>query len=293
MEPLLRRICVQNQPTIYGYAHRSTDVAGVNKRKSQPEKAVCMVEPVNKKPFNYISPASHTEEGKRRVQAYYESLGRFVDMFAGVETAITLTLRKYAKTAPEIAKIVFSRTSLAQSCALIKELAQATGSAPELREDLTSVLKQLGIITEVRNSVLHNGAKSVAEGQGLVSNALRAKKVPMEFPISPEALDKMTSDLRLIAVHLNYRHLGRAKPRSEYAADVLDEALQSPWNYEHVSKPTKATEQYLHNGAHPAEAPSGEGWIAKCGFWTRLFGAHSCGDVVSSWGQLRPEVKIE
>lgn len=35
----------------------------------------------------YKVTAAETEEGKERLRAYYEALGRFVDMFARIETA--------------------------------------------------------------------------------------------------------------------------------------------------------------------------------------------------------------
>jgi hypothetical protein len=56
----------------------------------------------------YTVKASDTEDGKKRLQEYYSSLGRFIDMFAQVETALTFTLWHYAKTPPDIAKIIFS-----------------------------------------------------------------------------------------------------------------------------------------------------------------------------------------
>lgn len=39
-------------------------------------------------PFNYTVPASETKEGQERLRAYYEALGRFVQMFAEVEKLI-------------------------------------------------------------------------------------------------------------------------------------------------------------------------------------------------------------
>jgi hypothetical protein len=200
--------------------------------------------------FGYIVPASETEEGKKRLQAYYEALGRFVDMFARVETAIALTLWMYAKTKPQIAKIIFAGARIDTSSTYIKQLAEATSAPQELRDDLVDVLQQVGIINHVRNYVLHYGATSVAEGNAIVSDVLKAKGQPTEFPISPTALDNMTTDLRKITFHLNYRHLGRPVPRGELGRDALGNVLLSPWQYKHPAPPKARTVPAKYRRSH-------------------------------------------
>jgi hypothetical protein len=131
--------------------------------------------------FNsYTVPASQTPEGQTRLCEYYEALGRFVDMFARAETALTLTLWHYAKTPPNIAKIVFAGTRADLGSTYIKQIATATGAPKELCDDLKDVLQQFGIINGARNSLLHYGTEpeSVAKGQAIVSDALRAKANP-------------------------------------------------------------------------------------------------------------------
>lgn len=180
----------------------------------------------------YTVPAAHTKEGKERLRAYYEALGRFVDMFARVETAITLTLWHYAKTTPEIAKIVFAGTKVEGGSTYIKQLAAATNATQELQDDLTDVLQQVGIINGVRNRILHYGATSVAEGNAVVSDALKAKGQPESFPISPISLGQMTRDLIKIVAHLNELHL---MSRSEHT--LAGSPLYAAWQYKH-SLPT-------------------------------------------------------
>lgn len=188
---------------------------------------------------SYVVPASETEEGKKRLQAYYEALGRFIDMFARVETAVTLTLWHYARTIPEIAKVIFAGAKIEISSKYIKQLSLATNAADAIKLDLENVLQQLGIINGVRNAILHYGAESVAEGQAIVSNALRAKGEPNVFPISPTALEEMTADLRKIAAHLEYRHLARSKPTDVSGNQPIDEVLRSPWRYKYPEQPKK------------------------------------------------------
>ena len=144
--------------------------------------------PILDSPTLYIVPASETPEGKERLRAYYEALGRFVDFFSRVETAVTLMLRLYAKTSPEIAKVVFAGARIETGSTYIKQLAEATKVAKEQRDDLENVLQQLGIINGARNLILHYGATYVAEGRGTVSDVLKARDEPTVFPISPTVL---------------------------------------------------------------------------------------------------------
>ena len=185
-------------------------------------------------PFNYTVPASETKEGQERLRAYYEALGRFVQMFAEVEKLIAQTLWAYAGTKAEVAKIVFAGTQSDTAAGYIKAVAKATNTNDETLADLENVLQQFGIIRSIRNDILHYGANFIAEGRGLVSNAWKAKAEPTEFPISADAL-LMERDLRKIIAHFGYRHLGRARPKSAFGHKILDDTLHSPWQYKHPS----------------------------------------------------------
>jgi adenylosuccinate lyase len=113
----------------------------------------------------WLVPLSETKEGKKRLQEYYEALGRFTDMFSQVETAIALTLWYYAKLTKDIAIIIFAGARIEVSSSYIKQLAKVTGAKAELQHDLEYILQQLGIINGARNDIVHFGATSVAEGQ--------------------------------------------------------------------------------------------------------------------------------
>ncbi len=191
-------------------------------------------------PRRYYISATQTREGKERLRAYYEALGRFVDMFARVETAMTLTLWHYAKTAPEIAKIVHAGTKVIDTGAdYIKQLVAVTNTSADIQADIKDVTEQLRAINKIRNHILHYGAEmeSIATGRAIVSNAYKAKNEPLEFPIGPTDLDNMTADLRKIAAHLNERHLGKD---SEYT--MLSNPTDEPWRYKRpVPKPEQPT----------------------------------------------------
>jgi hypothetical protein len=188
--------------------------------------------------FPYSVPVAESEERKKRLSAYYEALGRFVDMFARVETAVTLTLWRYAKTEPGIAKVIFGGSKIDTYTKYIKQIAEATRAPKEALDDLEDVLQQLGIINGVRNLILHYGAESVAEGNAIVSNALKAKGEPTSFPISPTTLDQMTADCRKIVSHLNYRHL-KQSPLSDLGISDLGNVFYATWQYKHPSQPQR------------------------------------------------------
>jgi hypothetical protein len=186
----------------------------------------------------YTVPSHETPEGKERIRAYYEALGRFVDKFSRVEAAVTRTLWHYAKTPPEIAKISFSGVKVEGGMQFIKQLAAATNASKELQDDLADVFQQLGIINGARNDVLHYGAEFVAEGNAIVSDALKAKGEPYTFPISPTALDHMTADLDKIIAHLKQIHL---EPNALRV--ILGSPVHSPWRYKHPVPPRRPSKK--------------------------------------------------
>ena len=115
----------------------------------------------------------------------------------------------------------------------MKQLAAARGFPQEIQDDLAFVLQQLGVINGVRNAVVHYGAASGGKGKAIVSNALKAKGEPTEFPISPDLLDLMYWDLRKITAHLYIRHLKR-RPAD---ATVASRVMKSNWQYKHSPRP--------------------------------------------------------
>lgn len=209
-------------------------------------------------PLGYIIPASETEEGRERERAYYEALGRFVDMFAKVESTVAQTLWAYANVTPATAKIIFAGTRMDGACGYIKQIAEASNAAGDARNDLADVLQQATIINGARNAILHYGATSIAEGEAIVSDALKAKGEPTEIPISPTALNNMTADCRKIVVHLGYRHLKRPPPLGQFGRNVLNSVLRAPWQYKHpVPKKlsTRQQESQPRTGRGPKPPP--------------------------------------
>ncbi len=186
---------------------------------------------LNTVPLNYAIPAAETAEGMAREKAYYEALGRFVQIFAEAERLVAQTFWKYADTRPEIARIVLSGIGAEQATSNTKLLAAVAGVEAETKTDLDTVLDQFNVIRRQRNDILHFGATAIAEGRGMVSNAWKARSQPTEFPISAETLGEMEADLRKVIAHLAYRHLGRPWPRGALGRLSLDGTLRAPWRY--------------------------------------------------------------
>jgi hypothetical protein len=180
--------------------------------------------------------ASETKEGIKRERAYYEALGRFVQIFAEVEKLVWQTLVHYVGTSPEVAKIVLTAGKVDQCAKHIKQIAVAINTPKDERDDLDLVLQQLCILNGVRDHILHYGATAIAEGRGTVSNAWKAKAEPKEFPISDTASAEMADDARKIIAHLD-RHLGRPRPHG------MSEVLQRAWQYKYPSVPRSHTKK--------------------------------------------------
>lgn len=191
--------------------------------------------------LEYQVTASETKEGQEHLQAYYDALGRMVQMFAEAERTVTQTLWYYANTKAEIARIAFAGVNVEAATGYIKQLATVTGASQKSRDDLENVLQQFGIIRGVRNDILHYGATDIAEGRATVSNAWKARVEPTVLPISATALNEMDDDLRKIIAHLGYLHLGRAWPRGALGQHLLERVLQSPWRYKRPSQTKSQT----------------------------------------------------
>jgi ribonucleotide monophosphatase NagD (HAD superfamily) len=73
---------------------------------------------------------------------------------------------------------------------------------------------------------IHHGATSIAEGNTMVSNALKAKDEPVVVSNITRRAERRTSDLRKITFHLNYDHLSHPRP---IGASEIESVLQSPW----------------------------------------------------------------
>ena len=78
-------------------------------------------------PFRYHIPASETEEGKERVRAYDEALGRLTLCTAETEAVVQRALWHYAGTPSPVARAIFSGTRTAVGFSFIRRICEADG----------------------------------------------------------------------------------------------------------------------------------------------------------------------
>ena len=186
-----------------------------------------------KAPVKYSKVASQTDAGKEHEKALFHALGRFVVNYARAEEAIQFVLWHYAKTHESIARCVFSGVRVKDGMSFIKKIAEVTGATTKTQRDLKDIFDQLGVITSVRNEIMHHGIQSIADGNAFITNALLAY-LPERLtiiPISPTDLDNMTADIRKIIVTLYVQHAGRPPLQSEENRRVIDEFVRAPWRY--------------------------------------------------------------
>jgi hypothetical protein len=152
---------------------------------------------------------------------YYEALGRFVDMFANVESAMAFTLWHYAKTPRHIARAVFSGVRIDAAIDLINRLIAVTDVSADLQKDLNYVFPQLKIINKARNDIYHYGASGTTRLKALTEDRVRT------FPVSSSILNDMSADLNKIILHLYTGHMG-LHPLLPTARLAI---LQDPWRH--------------------------------------------------------------
>jgi hypothetical protein len=176
-------------------------------------------------------PASQTDEGRKRLEAYCLALGQFVDQFSKVESSLHLLLRWQTKTTTGTARAVFSGVRADAAAEYVRRLHSVGIIDPREWVELEPVLNQVKAINTMRNDILHQGAMAIAEGRGFTTNALRAltEQHIKSFPVSPEMLADMTADLRKIFIHLAVRHCGRPALRGKHPE--LEEVLRGTWRY--------------------------------------------------------------
>jgi hypothetical protein len=104
--------------------------------------------------------------------AYFEALGRLVNEFAAVESALLFALKTYAKVSWPVARAIFSGARVETAMDFVKRICDACDPGEERRKELDDVFKQLRAINEMRNSLLHYDRRSVLRPTGARSDGL-------------------------------------------------------------------------------------------------------------------------
>lgn len=164
---------------------------------------------------------------------YWRALGEFIDRFAIVEVAIHLLLQERTKTHLEIARAVYSGVRMQAAMGLLNRLSQVLPLPEDRQHDQEHIFAQLGIITRVRNLILHYGAGTLSgPEEWFVDDWLTAinDEQITRIKISVPILSNLIHDLRKINVHLSERHLWREPGLMSPYEDELH-LLHEPWRY--------------------------------------------------------------
>lgn len=170
--------------------------------------------------------------GKR--DAYMLALGEFISEFAWIEHLLFDLLRQEAGVDLLRAKALFSGVRIDAAKDLINRLHEV--SEIERDPELVRAFAQIGVITRMRNDLVHYGSSGDPDVEQFVSNHRTAHtaRALRESLVSAEILEAMRMDLVQISLILMEAlqwggPLTRAK-KAEYL-----ELAGSPWRYKPAS----------------------------------------------------------
>jgi hypothetical protein len=133
---------------------------------------------------------------------YWFSLGRFIQNFADAEVMTTILLRHFAETSQEVSQAIFSGTRGKDAINYINRICEARNVARDA--ELESAFAQFQLLTDVRNTILHHGARIHGDGL-LATNDAMAYLLPRtirKIPVTPAMLDAMAQDAVTIRLKL-------------------------------------------------------------------------------------------
>jgi hypothetical protein len=126
--------------------------------------------------------------------SYFLALGLFTQAFTDMETLVALLLRIQTGVSQETARAVFSGVRIDQAKGFITRTREAYGVGEH--PDLKRAFDQIGVITGVRNDIVHFGSRYDGEGGFSVSNVLIAVSPARErsYPVSDAILYELIAD---------------------------------------------------------------------------------------------------
>ena len=110
-----------------------------------------------------------TETAAQVRRDYYLALGRFVSQFAHTEGLMQLTLRHFAGLGDDIGSALLSGVRADQARDLINRVLDAR-RRPATKMELKRHFDHFGLITKIRNDILHYGVEFETTEILLISN---------------------------------------------------------------------------------------------------------------------------
>jgi hypothetical protein len=159
-----------------------------------------------------------------------------------------VALWQASRVASPIAQAVFSGIRADEACNKIKRIADAQGWSEQRQADWKEIADHLGILRELRNDLLHYGARWISPNIWLVSNQMFAH-IPSKITdtiVTPAILTDATADVEKIGAHLFKSMFDHEM--TEIAKTSLAGALSSAWRYTPL-------QQGGRGGTNPGGAP--------------------------------------
>jgi hypothetical protein len=168
-----------------------------------------------------------------KVTDYWQALGYFVDEFARTEAQMQLALWRVAGVPDDIAKAIFSGTKIDAAIGFIRRIIEVRPIPDDKHKILESALVQLKAINDVRNLIVHYGAKFNHASDTLVASNRRSahsERSLKEQPVSVQMLRNMALDLNKASVHLAAA-AGVDSPFPKVLNHLFQSTLESAWLY--------------------------------------------------------------
>ena len=157
---------------------------------------------------------------------YFENLGRFITLFADVETVLRMHCARATGMSEGVAGILLGDVSVQSASQLLTQLLREKGLPDDT--ELLRALRQLRLIAEMRNAILHRGVRMSDDGfvtsQGLPNSRLAPRLV------DPEVLVAMHDDLAPIMAAMMLSQPADYPGWSEWAEGIRT-AVRAPWRY--------------------------------------------------------------
>ena len=180
------------------------------------------------------------------MDAYFLALGRFTHMVALLEGDINACIQNLAdKSIPskqpgravQVIRALRLTETIEPASKTLKRLVRATKLPPDDEEEVMALLKQLQLISEFRNSVIHNHGMpfSLETIEWFwVANSVHEMDTKNSGPryFNLQTLDNLSRDLTVISTRLGEVFLPkdlRLFQRPEFAAQRAD--LYGDWHY--------------------------------------------------------------
>lgn len=190
-------------------------------------------------------------------EEYWMALGRFVHRYATLEQEIHHTLKMFSETSDEVAQAVFSGTRAKGAWEFIDRIREAKGRTKN--DDYKRSSDHFGLITSVRDALMHQGALLHGEGFRTSNEHRTIHRSRRIIPVSPDDLAAMTADLDVIfATIFEMQCEADGTDITKYKTD-LPALGRSAWRYKSRARVAPRQKSAFQNQEYGDQPPPSEG----------------------------------